>query len=65
MTTENKSASPTSEELAALIDADRQARVQAALADIRAVCDKYRVRLVGIAQIVGTAVETNVRVEAE
>lgn len=58
-----EAAAPTSAELAALIEADRQRRAEAAQADIRAVCERYRVRLVGTMTIIGERVETGVLVE--
>lgn len=56
---------PTSDELAALIEQDKQRRAQQAQADIRAVCEKYRVRLVGTMSVIGDRVETGVMVLSE
>lgn len=65
MTEIEASEQPTSEELAALIERDRQRRAQAALAEIRATCERYNVRLVGTMTVVGDKVETGVMVTAD
>ena len=56
---------PTSEELAAMIEKDKQARAAQAQAEIRAVCERLHVRLVGTMSVVGDRVETGVMVIAE
>lgn len=63
--TNHTAEAPTSEELAALIESDKQRRAQAAQGEIRAVCERYRVRLVGTMTVIGDKVETGVMVLAE
>ena len=56
---------PTSEELAALIEADKQRRAKEAQAEIRVICERLRVRLVGTLSVIGDKFETGVMVMPE
>lgn len=62
---DDKTAAPSSAELAALIEADKQRRAEAAQAAIRAACEQYRVQLVGTLSVVGDKIETGVMVVPE
>ena len=62
---DDKPAAPSSAELAALIEADKQRRAERAQVAIRAACEQYRVRLVGTLSVVGDKIETGVMVVPE
>lgn len=62
---ENEKPAHTSADLAALVEADRQRRAQEAQAEIKAACERLRVRLVGTMTVIGERVETGVMVIPE
>ena len=62
---ENEKHAPTSADLAALVEADKQRRAQEAQAEIKAACERLRVRLVGTLTVIGDKIETGVMVVSE
>jgi len=62
MSDQKPAAAPSSEELAALIEADRQARAEAARAEIAAVCERYRVQLQPTVTIIGDRLQAGMTI---